>query len=223
MTRWFFRMAYAFFLSLPTLLQASQSSQQMQWIQVSADKRSFVFAQSGQRFVPWGFNYDRDHRGRLLEDYWINEWAKIEKDFADMKKLGANVVRIHLQLGRFMERADKVNDKALEQLGRLIKLAERNGLYLDLTGLGCYHKKEVPVWYDALAEKERWAVQVRFWQAVAGRCADSPAVFCYDLMNEPVVPGGKRKAGDWLGPPLGDKHYVQVITLDQAKRPRAAI
>ena len=223
MTRWFFRMAYAFFLSLPTLLQASQSSQQMQWIQVSADKRSFVFAQSGQRFVPWGFNYDRDHRGRLLEDYWINEWAKIEKDFADMKKLGANVVRIHLQLGRFMERADKVNDKALEQLGRLIKLAERNGLYLDLTGLGCYHKKEVPVWYDALAEKERWAVQVRFWQAVAGRCADSPAVFCYDLMNEPVVPAARRKAGDWLAPPLLDKYFVQFITLDPAERPRAEI
>ena len=28
----------------------------------------------------------------------------------------------------------------------------RHGLYLDLTGLGCYHKKDVPAWYDKLAE-----------------------------------------------------------------------
>jgi hypothetical protein len=51
-------------------------------------------------------------------------------------------------------------------------------------------------------------VQARFWQAVAGRCAESPAVFCYDLMNEPVVPGGQRTGGDWLGPAFGDKHFV---------------
>jgi len=58
---------------------------------------------------------------------------------------------------------------------------------------------------------------------VAARCAESPAVFCYDLMNEPVVPGGKRKDGDWLGPPFAGKHFVQFITLDQADRPRPAI
>ena len=74
----------------------------------------------------------------------------------------------------------------------------------------------MPAWYDKLAEKDRWDVQARFWEAVAGRCADSPAVFCYDLMNEPVVPGGKRKDGDWLGPAFGGKHFVQFITLDQA-------
>jgi hypothetical protein len=81
----------------------------------------------------------------------------------------------------------------------------------------------VPAWYDKLSEKERWAAQARFWQAVAGRCKGSPAVFCYDLMNEPVVPGGQRKDGDWLGPPFGGKHFVQVVTLDQADRPRPDI
>jgi hypothetical protein len=42
-------------------------------------------------------------------------------------------------------------------------------------------------------------------------------------MNEPVVPGGKRSDGDWLGPPFGDKHFVQFITLDQAGRDRTEI
>jgi hypothetical protein len=202
---------------------AQASAAEMEWIRISNDKRAFVGAKTGRAFVPWGFNYDRDARGRLLEDYWLDEWPKVEKDFAAMRQLGANVVRIHLQFGRFMERADKPNDQSLKQLERLVKLAEQKGLYLDLTGLGCYHKKEVPAWYDALSEKDRWAAQARFWKAVAGRCAASPAVFCYDLMNEPVVPGGRRKEGDWLGPPFAGKHFVQVITLDQAGRARPDI
>jgi hypothetical protein len=38
-----------------------------------------------------------------------------------------------------------------------------------------------------------------------------------------VVPGGRRKDGDWLGPAFGGKHFVQVITLDQKDRPRPDI
>ncbi len=140
-----------------------------------------------------------------------------------MKDLGANVVRVHLQLGKFLDAPDRPNGKALGRLGVLLELAQRKRLYLDLTGLGCYHKKDVPAWYDRLGEEARWEVQAGFWQAVAGRCAGSPAVFCYDLMNEPVVPGGKRKGGDWLGPPFAGKHFVQFITLDQRDRPRPEV
>ena len=48
-----------------------------------------------------------------------------------------------------------------------MKLAEATGLYLDITGLGCYHKKDVPEWYDKLDESDRWAAQAKFWEAVA--------------------------------------------------------
>lgn len=192
----------------------------MPWVEVSKDKTGFVPQPSGKSFVPWGFNYDHDEKGRLLEDYWEAEWPKVEADFARMKALGANVVRVHLQLGKFMDGPEKAHEKALDRLARLVGLAESTGLYLNLTGLGCYHKADVPAWYDKLAETERWDVQARFWAAVAGKCADSPAIFCYDLMNEPVVPGGRRKDGDWLGPAFGGKHFVQFITLDQKDRPR---
>jgi hypothetical protein len=196
---------------------------EMPWVVVSSDKKGFVLSPTSKTFVPWGFNYDHDDAGRLLEDYWDAEWAAVERHFAQMKKLGANVVRVHLQLGKFMDAADKPNANALDRLAKLLAVAEKERLYLDLTGLGCYHKKDIPAWYDALSEADRWEVQARFWRAVAGRCADSPAVFCYDLMNEPVVPGGKRKDGDWLGPAFGDKHFVQFISLDQRDRPRPEI
>ncbi len=196
---------------------------EMEWVQVSKDKRTFVLETSGRRFVPWGFNYDHDEKGRLIEDYWETEWSKVEKDFREMKRLGANVVRVHLQLGKFMAGPDRANPKGLDRLNSLIQLAEQVRLYLDLTGLGCYHKADVPEWYDKLPETERWDVQARFWRAIAARCAKSPALFCYDLMNEPVVPGGRRKAGDWLGPAFGGKHFVQMISLDQGDRPRPTI
>ena len=192
-------------------------------IRVADDQKSFVLATSGSRFVPWGFNYDHDRTGRLIEDYWDDEWASIEEDFREMKQLGANVVRIHLQFGKFMETPDRPNQHSLDQLGRLVKLAEQTGLYLDLTGLGCYHKQDVPEWYDSLGTRERWTAQARFWEAIAKQCAGSPALFCYDLMNEPVVAGGKTKRRDWLGPAFADKHFVQFITLEQQDQPRPQV
>jgi hypothetical protein len=203
------------------VVPAQAKADDMPFVTVSKDKKGFVLDPCGRRFVPWGFNYDHDDKGRLIEDYWDDEWPAVEAHFGQMKKLGANVVRVHLQLGQFLDGPDTPNGKALDRLGKLLGLAEKERLYLDVTGLGCYQKKDVPAWYDRLSEKVRGDVQARFWRAVAGRCAKSPAVFCYDLMNEPVVPGGKAK--DWLGPPFGDKHFVQFITLDQADRSRPDI
>jgi hypothetical protein len=196
---------------------------EMPWVQVAKDKKSFVVELTGKKFTPWGFNYDHDTEGRLIEDYWDKEWDKVEAHFGQMKKLGANVVRIHLQVAKFMDAADKPNEKALDRLTKLLGLAEKNHIYLDITGLGCYQKADVPAWYDKLSETDRWDAQASFWEAVAGRCAKSPSIFCYDLMNEPVVPGGKRKEGEWLTGELAGKHYVQFISLDQADRPRPTI
>ncbi len=196
----------------------------MELIRPSEDNTHFVGADSGIVFTPWGFNYDHDEEGRLLEDYWFDEWPTVVDDFKEMKALGANTVRIHLQFPKFMEASNQPNQKALKQLKRLVSLAEKVGLYLDLTGLGCYHKKDVPAWYDSMSETERWNAQAVFWEAVAKTCADSPAVFCYDLMNEPILPGAKKqKESEWLAGELGGKYFVQRITLDLAGRSRKQV
>jgi len=192
----------------------------MGFIQLSDDQSRFVKASDATAFTPWGFNYDHDEDGRLLEDYWKEEWPKVRDDFQEMKELGANVVRIHLQFGKFMTEDGKANVSELEKLADLIKMAERSGLYLDITGLGCYHKRDVPPWYDGLPEKERWDMQARFWEAIAKTCARNPAVFCYDLMNEPVLPGGNKTETEWLLGELGGKFFVQRISLDLAGRSR---
>ncbi|APW60702.1 cellulase family glycosylhydrolase [Paludisphaera borealis] len=186
----------------------------LDWITPSQDKTHFVLGKTNQRIVMWGVNYDHDDAGRLLEDYWADEWPAVVEDFREIKALGANVVRIHLQIGRFLKAADQPDEANLARLAKLVKLAEETGLYLDVTGLACYHKRDVPKWYDALAESDRWDAQCRFWKAVAKVCKESPAVFCYDLMNEPILGGGDGKT-DWLpGEGFGGKHFVQRLTID---------
>lgn len=199
--------------TVPAQPQPHTGKPQLEFIRVSEDGRRFVFAGSTNEFRPWGFNYDHDAANRLLETYWKKEWSAVEGDFTEMKELGANTVRIHLQVSAFMKSATKTNPESLAQLARLLALAEKTGLYLDVTGLGCYDKKDVPRWYNRLNEQQRWEVQVRFWEAVAQTCRNSPAVFCYDLMNEPVVTEDK-KGRDWTPGAFGDRYFVQRLTLD---------
>lgn len=190
-------------------------------IRISEDGRRFVAGEQTP-FKLWGFNYDHDEQGRLIEDYWHDEWETVVKDFRNMRLHGANVVRVHLQLGRFMRTPQEADPQNLARLEQLIQVAEETGLYLNLTGLGCYHKQDLPDWYDPLSESERWDVQARFWRAVARVGSQSSAVFCYDLMNEPILPGNEP-ATEWLGGELGGKFFVQRLTLELDGRSRQEV
>ncbi|MDQ3624715.1 MAG: glycoside hydrolase family 5 protein [Verrucomicrobiota bacterium] len=191
-------------------------------VRVAGDGRGFVLGQTQRPFHPWGMNYG--NAGRLMEDFWNEDWETFAADFRELKVLGANVVRVHLQFGKFMAAADRPNPAALQQLARMLRLAEGTGIYLDVTGLACYRPADVPAWYDAMDEPARWAAQAKFWEAIAEVCARSPAVFCYDLINEPLSPGGKRETGKWpSGSRFGGYDFLQYIALDPAGRPREEI
>lgn len=192
-------------------------------IAISPDGKHFANLESGQRFLIWGVNYDHDAEGNLIEDYWHQHWDQVSQDFSEIKQLGANTVRVHLQLGKFMRQADQPNEKSLLQLKRLVSLAEQNGLYLDITGLGCYHKRDIPAWYDSLDESARWQVQARFWEAVSQTCSGSTAVLCFDLMNEPIVPGDEKIEADWLAGEFAGKHFVQRISRELKGRTRSEV
>lgn len=192
-------------------------------VKVSADRSHFVLS-TGERFTPWGFNYLGLH-DHLAEEDWHTPggWQCIEKDFREMKLHGANVVRWHLQFETYLAAPDEAKPDQLARLRKLLDLARTTGLYLDLTGLNCFRKSRIPAWYDALPEAERWASQAAFWEAVAGACAGHPAVWCYNLMNEPVI--GEPKPGEhpWLTGELGGFHFVQRVSRKPAGRDRDRI
>lgn len=208
-------------LALCLLLPAA-SAAAPDWVELRDGR--FVLAPSGTFFVPWGFNYDRDYRFRLLDEYWDTDWSTVERDFRSMRALGANTVRVHLQFARFMDSPDAPNRANLEQLEKLARLAEGNGMYLDVTGLATTRESSVPSWYTNLSERDRWAAQARFWEAVAQTCASRPGIFAYDLMNEPLVAGDRRPSGSWIHPKaINGLHYLEYINLNPAGRQRTDI
>ncbi len=214
--------------SLPGLAPAAPEhalhSPRRQRIAVAPNHRGFERLPSRQAFYPWGFNYG--NHGRLIEDFWVQHWSTVARDFRNMRALGANVVRVHLQYGKFMLAPDKPNPVSLKLLSRLLRLAEKNQLYLDLTGLACYRVSDTPKWYNAMNDRQRWTAQENFWRTIAATCARSHAVFCYDLINEPIVPGSRRKAGQWQPKiSFGGYDFLQFITLNpgHADRPELAV
>ncbi|MCI0540599.1 MAG: hypothetical protein L0Z50_35815, partial [Verrucomicrobiales bacterium] len=114
----------------------------MEHIIAAADRSGFVTVKAGQPFRPWGMNYG--NAGRLMEDFWDTDWETLAGDFRELMALGANVVRVHLQFGKFMRAPNEPNAGALKQLRRLLRLAEQTALRLDVTGLACYRPADVP-------------------------------------------------------------------------------
>jgi hypothetical protein len=201
------------------LVSVVPASAKAERVVVSGDH--FVLADSKKPFTPWGNNYGRVDL--LLEDFWVDRWADVEGDFHEMHLMGANVVRVHLQVVKFMDSPNEANAKSLAQLKKLLKLAEKEELYLDITGLAQYRPTDTPAWYEAMQDAERWETQARFWEAVAGACKESDAVFCYDLMNEPVSPGDNKMKQWGSGHLFGGFDFLQWISRDPKGRTRSQV
>jgi cellulase (glycosyl hydrolase family 5) len=199
-------------LLLVVLAVGGEFASAMDFVKLSADKKGFVLDPSGERYVPWGHNYASvDILERLAR-----EPERVEREFAAMKAAGTTVARVHPEMPAFFDGPGKVNAAAIQRLRQLLGIAEKSGIYLHITGLACYQINGRLAWYDALDDEARWKAQEFFWSTIAQTCASSPAVFCYDLANEPAA-GGKRAESWYLGR-MGDVEFCQRLTLDQPQR-----
>jgi len=184
----------------------------METVKVAPDQNGFILDPSGNRFVPWGHNYASvDIMERLA-----NEPERVEREFAEMKAAGTTVARIHPEMPLILTGPERVNPQSIDQLKRLLKIAEDSGIHLKITGLACYQIKDRMAWYDAMDEQDRWKTQAFFWETISRTCAESPAVFAYDLVNEPGAVG-KREEGWYLGR-MGEVEFCQRLSLDPGNR-----
>ena len=176
------------------------------------DNKGFIFHPSGDRFVPWGHNYASvDIMERVAKDL-----ARVEREFTEMKAAGTTVARIHPEMLHILTGPDTADPQALDQLKTLLKIAEKSGIHLKITGLACYKIKDRMAWYDSMDEHDRWQTQAFFWETIAQTCAESPAVFAYDLVNEPAAVG-KQPDGWYMGK-MGDVEFCQRLSLSPGNR-----
>jgi hypothetical protein len=184
----------------------------METVKIAPGKKGFILHTSGDRYIPWGHNYASvDIMERLA-----NDPARVEREFTDMKAAGTTVARIHPEMPRILADPDKADPHAFDHLRKLLKIAEKSGIYLKITGLACYKIKDRMAWYDSMDEQDRWKTQSFFWETIARTCAESPAVFAYDLVNEPAAVG--KSADGWYTGKMGDVEFCQRLSLDPGKR-----
>ncbi len=183
---------------------------------IEVDGFGFRNSTTGTPWVPVGVNYDHDAEGRLIEDYWHEEWMRVVGDFKEMADLGFTVVRIHLQFGKFMKSPTTLHESQLKQLDKVIALAERLGLRLDITGLAHYRKEDIPEWFLLQTDAQMIETERMFWSTIATRYAQEPAIFCYDLQNEPIV--NLTNTDEIVGPPFigveGTYHFINLKGRD---------
>jgi len=205
-------MKYSLLLLVLVFLTDGAWAADIETVKISRDKKGFILVPSGKRYVPWGHNYASvDILERLARDP-----ARVEREFAEMKAAGTTVVRIHPELPRILTGPEKVDPQALDQLKKLLKIAENSGIHLKITGLACYKIKDRAAWYDSMDESDRWKVQAFYWETISQTCARSPAVFAYDLVNEPAAAGTPIEG--WYTGRMGDVEFCQRLSLDPGKR-----
>jgi hypothetical protein len=199
-------------LSLLAFLTGAACAAGMEPVKIAPGKKGFVLHPSGDRYIPWGHNYASvDIMERLA-----NDPARVEREFNEMKAAGTTVARIHPEMPRILVGRDKANPHALDQLRKLLKIAEHSGIHLQITGLACYKIKDRMAWYDVMDEQDRWKAQAFFWETIARTCVESPAVFAYDLVNEPAAVA--KRADGWYMGRMGDVEFCQRLSLDPGKR-----
>jgi len=167
-------------------------------------------------FHVYGFNYEFNGSHPSL-DYMDRPTRpgllRIRSDFAEAAQLGANTVRIYVELHQVMAAPTRVRPSALRALQRILHEAGRAGLLVDITGNLVWHVEESPARYDALPDSARWQVQAGFWRAVAAVGAESPNVLAYELTSEPVI----ADADGWYGPFMVH-HYIQYVVHELGGR-----
>lgn len=206
------RLIHSSLLFVLAFLTGGACAAGMEPVKMAPDKKGFVLHPSGNRFIPWGHNYASvDIMERLA-----NDPARVEREFGEMKAAGTTVARIHPEMSRILMGPDKADPHALDQLARILKIAENSGIHLKITGLACYKIKDRMPWYDAMDEQDRWKTQAFFWEAIARTCAESPAVFAYDLVNEPTAVG--KRADGWYTGRMGDVEFCQRLSLNPGTR-----
>lgn len=162
-----------------------------------------------------GFNYGLGPRYPILTYFDHPTERQLRRVVAGMRRarsLGANTLRVYLEIRAFMRGPHQTNPRALAALAALLDEAEQLHVYLDLTGNLVW--RAPPAWYDVLPEHARWAVQARFWRAVARTAQGSPAVLVYELTSEPVI----ADAQDWYCGAMDGYTFIQRIVRETSGR-----
>jgi len=157
-------------------------------IRVERGQHGFIGA-TGKPFVPFGVNYYRPGTGWAPQLWKQFDAQATRRDFARLKKQGANVVRVFISFGSFFTEPGKLNAEGLAKFDQLLDLADEAGLYVHPTGPD--HWEGMPVWTKDLdvfsndTNEPCLKALEDYWRMFATRYRGRSTIWAYDLRNEP--------------------------------------
>ncbi len=196
-----------------SLAKASPAAAPLPKIRIAKDGRTFCDP-TGKPFVPFGVTYYRPGTG------WAPQvWKKFDpeatrRDFAQMKTLGVNCVRVFLTYHSFYRHPGVLEPEGLAKFDQVLALAEEAGIYVQPTGPD--HWEGPPDWSPVtIADERTLSALESFWKLFAARYRGRHVIFAYELKNEPEVgwdsPVLRQKWNEWL-----KKKYGEVESLRSA-------
>ncbi len=202
-----------------------------EFVRVAADKWTFELVPSGRRFIPFGANfifaYPPEQGGKQSLDVLTRpRWdpVLIRRAFEGARSLNMNVVKVFLPCYQALpdpQPTDRVAfghmDPSLpERLDYVFKTARETGIYVSLT-FAEWGSHSLKWWQDGgtfvgrndepNAPANSHAVLHNFWQALANRYKDEPALFSYNLAVEFYMPNA-----NWGAQKGGGNKYNHVLS-----------
>src|ERR1043166_1423823 len=170
-------------------------------IHITADGRSFETGDH-KPFVPFGVTYYRPGTGWAPQVWKQFDADATQRDFARMKELGVNCVRVFLSYGSFCPEPGVIETNGLAKFDQFLAIAEAAGIYVHPTGPD--HWEGAPEWarVDQIASERTLSGLELFWKEFAARYRDRAVIFAYELRHEPEVrwdtPRMREKWNRWL-------------------------
>lgn len=183
-------------LFVVSLLTPAAEAARLPRIRIAPDGHGFVTKQ-GEPFIPMGVTYYRPFTGWPPQVWKKFDPVATRRDFARLKALGANCVRVFLSYTSFYRKPGMLSRNGLAKFDEFLKLAEEAGLYVQPTGLDGW--EGTPAWArgDRYADERLLRAQVDFWKLFARRYRRCSDIFAFELLNEPAI--------HWTNPPMQAK------------------
>ena len=218
MQRWFTVQLLLGVLVIAVAGKAAEPSR-MELIVMAPDGKGFVESDSGRAYVAFGTNYYDPDTGWAPKLWRKFDAEKVGRHFQVMSEIGVNCARVFLTAGSFQPNADTIEEESLEKLDTLVKIARETGVRLILTGPD--HWEGVPSYWrpDRFAGETALGALERFWDVVGRRYRGEPAIFAWDLLNEPEMPwtckGWILRWNAWLQKSYGSREALKAAWSDE--------
>ena len=175
-------------ISATALAGSAQAGSKMGLIVVGPDGKGFVEQPSGRPFTPFGVNYYDPNTGWAPKIWRQFDPNHVTRHFEVMHDLGINCARVFLTAATFQPDVNTTDERALAKLDAFIGIARQSGIRLILTGPD--HWEGSPAYWkpDRFAGEQALKALDNFWRTVGQRYRAEPAIFAWDLLNEPHMP-----------------------------------